>query len=328
MNQDKPAVTIKDIVRETGFGLGTVSRALNNSPGVKEATRHAILEAAARLGFVPSQAARTLGAKQDPLMAVGLVIPHLIHPFFSEVTRGVYTTLRGKPVRLSLHVVFEDEKKEEELDRVLAEGRENALIIVATELSEAQERTIADRGIRAILVDTPHPRLPFVAVDNRLGGKLAADHLASLHPAGMAWCGDAYRSRQAVEREESFLERAKALGREDILVRHCHIKPDDLDRTLSMLLDELPQPAGIAFHSDLMVYRALELCRRRGLAAGEDIHLLGYDDLPQTALLGLSTIAQPMQELGCYAAKYILATTMIKPKKWLTPRLVFRGSSK
>lgn len=327
MNQDKPAVTIKDIVRETGFGLGTVSRALNNSPGVKDATRQAILEAATRLGFVPSQAARTLGAKQDSLLAVGLVIPHLIHPFFAEVTRGVYTALRGMPVRLSLHVVFEDEKKSEELDLVLEEKKENALIIVATELSENQERTITDRGIRTVLVDTPHARLPFVAVDNRRGGKLAADHLVSLHPAGMAWCGDAYRSRQAIEREESFLERAKALGRDDILVRHCHIKPDDLDRTLGMLLEELPQPAGIAFHSDLMAYRALELCRRRGLIPGEDIHLLGYDDLPQTGLLGLSTIAQPMQQLGVEAARCILSGTTCL-QKWLKPRLVVRQSTR
>jgi len=226
-----------------------------------------------------------------------------------------------------LHVIFDDDQKEQELDHILAARNENALIIVSTSLTTAQKKTLLDTGIRAVLLDTPDPGFPFVAVDNRLGGRIAADHLITCNLKSTAFLGDAYRSRQAVEREEAFLERMEEQGSPRPLLKHCHITPEGLDPAIKGLLQELTLPAGIAFHSDLMAYRALELCRQHGLTPGREIHLLGYDDLPQTALLGISTIAQPIQEMGRLAVEYILTGKPERLHRELQPRLILRESS-
>ena len=186
---------------------------------------------------------------------------------------------------------------------------------------------INNRGIQTILIDTPDKELPFIAVDNQLGGEIAAKHLASLKLKSIAFLGDSYRSRQAVEREQAFVDELKRVEIEDVIIKQSHINEEDLDIALPALLDELTFPAGIAFYSDLMAYRAIEHCNRRGLVIGKDIHLLGYDDLPYSKLLGLSTIAQSMQELGRLAALQIIAKKPAKKGKWLKPKLILRNTS-
>lgn len=327
--QGRPVATIKDIVRETGFGLGTVSRALNNSSRVKPETRRIILETARRLGFVPNQAARALASREGEIPRIGIVAPHLTSPFYSEVIRGIYTRLRGERVRLTLHAVFEDEQKEAELNRILEEGSEQRLLLISIAVPDESKALLEERGTEVVLIDTPDADLPFVAVDNQYGAHLGTQHLLRGQYTSYAFLGDAYRSRQALDRERGFLEAMQEanINPARYRIRTCNIVEQELDAILEELLGGPDRPGALFCFSDLMAYRALEFCARWGIQPGRDLALLGYDDLPFSRYLNLSSVAQPLQQLGTVGASLLIDADNARPhQQWLRPHLELRGT--
>lgn len=328
-------ITIKDLVRETGFGLGTVSRALNGHPGVRPATRALILEAAGRLGFAANPAAQDLAGRRGRPLAASVLVPHLTQPFYAELVNAVAGRLRERGSararwRLLLHAVFDDDDKAAELEALAAEGRERKLLLVSTAVPDHLVARLSGPDWRCVLVDVQHAELPWVAVDNHAGGRLAATHLASLGHRRVAMLGDAYRSAQALAREEGFREGCFAAGIPDagLVFEQAHIEDAAIDAALGRLLDAANPPTALFFYSDLMAYRALAwLDRHPGRPRPS---LLGYDDLPASAALGLSTVAQPLRELGTRAVDLLVAPRL--PAKTrsalLAPVLVPRATTR
>src|SRR5258708_13506259 len=95
------ATTIHDVARVAGVGIGTVSRVINNHPGVRPAPREKVLKAVALLSYEPNPIARSMLSKRTG--AIGVIVSFLTRPFNTEVSRGMDTVLPRLPTKLSLH---------------------------------------------------------------------------------------------------------------------------------------------------------------------------------------------------------------------------------
>ena len=173
-------VTISDVAEHAGVSVGTVSNVVNRPERVTEETRLRVRDAIEALGWVPNSSAATLRAGQATL--VGLIVPDIRNPFFTEVARGAedMAAAAGEAVVIcNTDWLLESEQRA--LD-ALARQRVRGVIINPAGEDERYLSWLTDRGIALVLLD--HRRsaglVPSVVVDDVLGGRLAGEHLVQL----------------------------------------------------------------------------------------------------------------------------------------------------
>jgi LacI family transcriptional regulator len=166
------AVTMKDIARDLGVSVVTVSKALRNHTDISEKMRQRVLKRVRELNYYPNLAARALVTGKT--YALGLVVPDLVHPFFAEVAQGLSSVLRHKNYSLLIASSEEDPRLErQEIERLLSRGVD-ALIIASTQSTVENFRRIEENNTPYILVDRRFMELPanFVGVDDVVAGPL------------------------------------------------------------------------------------------------------------------------------------------------------------
>src|SRR6185436_13940419 len=175
-----PAVTISDVAERAGVSVGTVSNVVNRPERVTESTRLRVRDAILTLGWVPNSSAATLRAGQATL--VGLIVPDIRNPFFTEVARGAedLAAANGEAIVIcNTDWLLSDERRA--LD-ALARQRVRGIIINPAGEDERYLEWLSDRGIALVLLD--HRRsaghVSSVVVDDVLGGRLAGEHLLQL----------------------------------------------------------------------------------------------------------------------------------------------------
>jgi LacI family transcriptional regulator len=167
------AVTMKDIARDLGVSVVTVSKAMRGHSDISEETRQRVLKRARELNYYPNLAARALVTGKT--YALGLVVPDLVHPFFAEVAQGLSSVLRHKNYSLLISSSEEDPRLErQELERLLSRGVD-AIIIASTQSTVESFRRIEENETPYVLIDRCFLGLPanFVGVDDVAVGRLA-----------------------------------------------------------------------------------------------------------------------------------------------------------
>jgi LacI family transcriptional regulator len=310
MNSRVGRPTLKDVAREAGVSIKTVSRALNNEPRISAETRGRVLEIVERLGFRPNTLARQVRAGGRD-RAVGLVIPDMANPFFGSVAAGVETVLR--PHGFTLLVGSSDEQPEQEratitafLDRQVA-----ALLIVPAAGSDHDYlRTERRRGLPIVFVDRPPNRLTADCVmsTNFDGALQAVSRLIAHGHRRIAFVGDTpitLYTRQ--ERFRGYRAALQQLGlRPDPqLVVHGHHE-DDMAAATTGLLDLPDPPTAVFAANNFACMGAIAALRRAGRS---DIALIGFDDFPLADILDppVTVVAQETTQLGVTAAGIILS---------------------
>src|SRR5215510_3063803 len=175
-----PGITISDVAERAGVSVGTVSNVVNRPERVAEATRERVRDAISTLGWVPNGSAATLRAGRATL--VGLIVPDIRNPFFTEVARGAedMAAANGEAIVIcNTDWLLDSERRA--LDG-LARQRVRGVIINPAGEDERYLEWLGGRGISLVLLD--HRRsvglVPSVVVDDVLGGRLAGEHLIGL----------------------------------------------------------------------------------------------------------------------------------------------------
>src|SRR5918998_162893 len=181
--------SIRDVAGRAGVSVGTVSNVLNRPDVVSEATRTKVLDAIAALGFVRNESARQLRAGSS--RTVGLVVLDMANPFFTDVARGVEDVVNA--AGLAMVLCNSDDRPEKEAAHLglLAEQRVHGVLITPTAELTPQLASLRDRGVPVVLLDrrAPGPDQCAVAVDDVLGGRLAAEHLLERGHRPIAFVG-------------------------------------------------------------------------------------------------------------------------------------------
>ena len=304
--------TIYDVAKHAGVGVGTVSRVLNNSPQVSANTRQKVLQSIAALNYHPSSIAQRLSLRKT--FAIAVVAPFFTRPSFVERLRGVEAALTENGYDLVLYNVETPEKRDAVFHELPASHRFDGLLVVTLHPSDEDVARFKQAGVPVVLVDTFHPELTCVVIDDVKGGYMATRHLLELGHRRIGYISDPpetpFRFTASSYRFQGYYRALKEAGipyRREFYVYDEH--GQEQARNLARRLLRLPDPPTALFAaSDTQAIGAMEAARERGFSIPEDIALVGYDDIEISRYLGLTTIRQPLFETGAKGIELLLQT--------------------
>jgi DNA-binding LacI/PurR family transcriptional regulator len=311
--------TIRDVARRAGVSAATVSRVLNDSPLVLEPTRERVRAAVDELGYRLNATARNLSIGRA--MAIGVVVPFFTAPSVIERVRGVLERL-GRGARREYDLMLFDVEAPglRRFEHMLARDRVAGVLIISLPVSDAEVAALARDELPAVLVDTAHPQLPRVVIDNIHGGELAARHLLERGHTRIGFIGDhptsPYGFTSSEDRRRGF---RGALLRAGVAPDHRleRVGPHGREyaETATAELLALPEPPTAIFaSSDLQAIGVLKAAEHRGVRVPEDLAVIGFDDVDLAEIVGLTTIRQPLREGGALAADLLLAAIENGPR--------------
>lgn len=331
----RPKVTtIVDVARSAGVSTATVSRVLNNRPGVDAGLETRVRETIRELGYQPSRAARTLRTHKTPVWA--LIVADGTGPFFAEVTHGVEDVAFASDYLLVLCNANEDPAKERAyMDLAVAEEVGGVVLTPASRRTDLSPLIAA--GIPVVLVDrTLRTRYAdSVIVDNVSGAFEAVAHLLAGGYERVACITGPHDTTTGDRRYVGYCEAMAAAGREvdRSLVRVADFREAGGRRAMRALLDQERRPDAVFVANQSMAVGALQVIDEAGLEIPNDIGIVSFDDMSWSTLLRppLTAVAQPAYDLGVESARMLLrrlegysgAPQVIT----LLPTLVVRGSS-
>ncbi|MEZ4702123.1 MAG: LacI family DNA-binding transcriptional regulator [Rhodothermales bacterium] len=326
--------TIYDIAKAAGVSIATVSRVFNNSPRVSAATRDRVCASARELGYVPHPSARSLARRQSHWISA--VIPMMTSYFYLEVLRGVQDSLLCSDFDLVVHSAASMETIDDQLTGVLQRGRSAGVLLFSTPLEADRLSMLRATRQPVVLVDVYHSAFDSVSIDNELGGYMATRHLIEQGYRRIGIVTANVASVPSVERAQGYRRALREAGIpfEEALV-HASDDPDyhgfteDAGRVAMESFLEMDAPPDAVFAvSDIQALGAMQVVQERGV---QGIGLIGFDDIMISKYVGLSTLRQPMYEMGRVALEKLLRRieTPERPisQTHFNPRLVPRASS-
>lgn len=305
------SVTIYDVAERAGVGIGTVSRVLNNSPHVRESTRQRVLQAIAELDYQPNPMARGLTLKKTA--TIGIVVPFFLRPFFVEVLRGVDSELVQHGYNLILYSVEQKVTKDHYLRKLPMRRRVDGLLLISLWLEDADVRALKRAGLPVVLVDSQHPDFPSLTVDNVAGAEMAVTHLIEQGHRRIGFISglldDPFGFPTSRER---FVGYHQTLEERQIPFREDYHQIGEFTaqsgyECMERLLAVDPPPTAVFVTSDTQALGALRAIRESGRQVPDDVALVGYDDIEMAKYVGLSTVRQPMFQMGQEGVRLLLA---------------------
>jgi len=331
-------VSLSDVAKAAGVSLATASRAMNSAYGVAPKTRDRVLAAAARLDFVASPDARTL-ASGGSSRRVALIVSHINRWFFGQMVDGIERITAGADIDLLLYHVDDEEHRRGFFERLPARRKVEAMVIVAFPVDEGESRRLNLMGVDIIAAGGQSAHYPHVCIDDYAASRQAVDHLTSRghrriamlsahEPAVPDWPSFPGRQR-------GYFDALAAVGVEPEpgWTREVDWGEAAAARATDELLDSDAAPTAIFAHSDELAMGAMGAILARGLRVPEDIALIGIDDHPLAAPLGLSTVRQPVREQGEIVGRMVLQALGIEgdgidPRSVIVPtELIARRST-
>jgi LacI family transcriptional regulator len=321
---------MRDVARAARVSLKTVSRVVNDEPGVRPDTAARVREAIDALGFRRNEMARALRRQRSH--TVGLVIEDVANPFYSAITRAVEERAREAGMLVIAGSSDEDPERERELLRLLCDRRVDGLIVVPAGRDHRYLLPDLSSGIPAVFVDRPAGEIDAdaILIDNMGGARAATEHLLAHGHRRIAMVGDALSTYTTAERVAGFRQAMQAAGVpvEDRLLR---VGPHDVETTRAVVasLLALPDPpTAILAANNRNTIGAV-----RALAwDGRPPALVGFDDFELADMLTMpvTVVAYDPAELGRLAADLLferLAGDAGPPRSIVVPTtLIARGS--
>lgn len=324
--------TMRDVARAAGVSLMTVSRVVNDYPGVLPDTAAKVEHAIRRLGYQRNDMARHLRRKGQSTQTIGVLVDDLANPFFSALARAVEDEARLRKYVVLIGSSNDDLDREREVVSAFCARQVDGLIVVPVGGNHRFLRTQLTAGTKVVCVDRPAENLNVdtVLVDNRNGAQRAIAHLLSRGHRRIGYLGDRRNIWTLRERYAGFCNAFADLGLEPdtALVRHGLRTGADAARAAGELMRLAGPPTAIFTTNDLITMGALQ-----GLGeAASRIAVVGFDDfaLAERVNPAVTVVAQDPVALGATAAQLLfsrIAGDASPPREVvLLTRLVVRGS--
>jgi DNA-binding LacI/PurR family transcriptional regulator len=306
-------VTIRDVARRAGVGLGTVSRVLNDSPMVSDSTRQRVQQAIEEMNYVPNPTARRLSLGKT--LTIAIILPFFTRPAFIERLRGIEHSLSKSEYDLNIYNVETVKRRDECMRSVPRSERTDGVLILSLSPRDEDIPYLAQADVPIVLVDANHPsltQLSRVVIDDVLGGKLATQHLIDLGHRRIGYISDrlenAFNFTSSRDRYKGYRE-----ALEDAAIQFDHRYHEQGEhgryeaRTLAARMLSLDEPPSAIFAaSDTQALGVLEAARDADLDVPKDLSVIGYDDIEMAEYLGLTTVRQLLYESGQRGVELLL----------------------
>ena len=305
--------SVKDVAERAQVSLGTVSNVLNRPDRVSAGTRERVERAMADLGFVLNESARQLRMGRSNTFAY--VMLDATNPFFTDVARGI--ELAAEKADLSLFLCNSDGRDSRESAHLahLQQQRVDGILITPVDPEAPGLTRIIEQGTPLVIVDRANATGAFcsVTVDDRLGGRMAVEHLVDRGHTRVAYVGGPTTIGQVRERWEG----ARAAWHDAGLAESdlVHVETETLSveegRVAGERIAGLPRrsrPSAVFCANDLVALGLLQQVVSTGQRVPDDLAIVGYDDIAFAAgaAVPLTSVRQPRQALGRAAAELLI----------------------
>ena len=302
--QSGNAPTMKDVAREAGVSLGTVSKVINDIP-VGEPYRKKVEAAAKKLGYQVNNYAR--GLKTNKTYCIALVMPSLRHPFFAMLTDELTSCLMRYGYRRLLMITNYDSTAEKHCFMLAQQNKIDGIIA----LSYSPDLEVDD-SVPVVTIDRHFSAgIPCVSSDNYRGGELAAQKLMELGCKNLLFFRIGPDIYGEVEKRGPGFESACRMAK--VPYQSLFLSDDDTEAPFFQFLEEHIQDGklefdGIFCNSDGLAVRVCEFLRKQGIRIPEDVQIIGYDGIIDFATRRYicSTIVQPVAEMAETAVRFLL----------------------
>jgi LacI family transcriptional regulator len=332
-------ITMSDVAREAGVSLMTVSRVVNHKGDVSAATRQRVLDIIERLGYRPSGIARGLATQRTGTL--GLVVPDISNPFFSEVARGAEHEAYAAGYNVFLCNTEEEPQRELAVLQSLEEKRVDGVILCSSRLDRDVLRAALSHHPAAVLANRrlqPTDReneVGAVTLADLDGGCTATQHLLDSGHRAVGFLAGPAASRSGRQRAAGYRAALTAAGlsQDPTWMLHCPPMVEGGREATCQLLSAHPELTALFCYNDLVAVGALKACAELGRHVPDDLAIVGFDDIPLAALVTppLTTCRVPRYELGVQAMRLLLDHIKVCPGECtdiiLETELVVRASA-
>lgn len=296
------AVTIRDVAKEAGVSVATVSRVLNSSGYVHEDTRDAVMDAIKRLNYKPNEVARSLYKKKSKF--IGLVLPDITNPFFPALARGVEDFLYCEGYHLIIGNSDEQMEKENEYVHGFLQNNVVGLIISTHDIDF---HAIKTAKIPVVLLDRTTDEFPAVYADQIQGGKLAATKIIERGCHEVTIIRGPVTIKPVYERFRAAYDVLKKNNKK-VNIIDAQLTFESGQKTAKELFEKYPNTDAVLACNDPVAIAILNEAIKQGRQIPEDMQIIGFDNISMSSVVhpGLSTINQPAYEMGLKAAEILL----------------------
>ncbi len=298
--------SIRDVARIAKVSPATVSRVMNGTANVDEDKRKRVMEAIDETGFVPNEVARSLFKKSARL--IGLILPSIENPFFAQLAGAIERKADKHGYRLVLCNTGSSVEKEKAAMQMLISMNADG-IILTTSNDEIREYT-SKCNIPVIVTDRSFngsDSLKYVHCNHYQGGRMAAEHLISCGCKSIVCIKGPQEISSAKDRYLGYRDVCQEKGIREQTIE-CAYDFDKGMRVTEELLEKYKDVDGIIACNDMVAISAYKILIRNNIDVPGQVKLIGFDDIALSKLMtpALTTISQPVEEIGAKAAELII----------------------
>lgn len=327
------AKTIYDIAKAAGVSIATVSRVFNSSNSVKESTRDKILAIADEMGYHPQAYAQGLASKQKN--SIMMLVPVMSNYFFTEILKGAQDMLSDKNIELNILNISQDRDVYTQVEQIIKRQWADGYLLVSLHLKEEKLKKLKRFHVPISLLDDFSPTFDSVSFNNKNGAYKATEYLIRKGYRRIAFLSghkSSFPVRDRIHGYKNALKDYKIPFDESLIVSGDTMDRDGFTEkagyeAMNKVLSMNPVPDACFSSSDIKAVGALKSMKEHH----KKLPMVSYDNLSISEYIGLTTIHQPMYDMGYRATKYLLSR--IENSKQLVydyvhePKLIIRSSS-
>jgi LacI family transcriptional regulator, repressor for deo operon, udp, cdd, tsx, nupC, and nupG len=311
-HESEPLSNIREVAKRAGVSTATVSRVLSRPDVVSPDTRIRVLKAVERLGYAPNSVAKNLRTLKSRKLLV--TVPDISNPFFSLILQGIEDTAQKNGYSVLLGDTQHDERREERYALMLKQKEADGLIFLGHRLPQVAASVVQELAPQcAPIVNgcefSAELGVPSVHIDNAKAASEAMQHLYDLGHRMIGVVTGPLLSPLSRDRLQGALAAARSQGGEaDVIVTQGDFSIRSGSEAAEVLLDRAEPPTAVFCFNDEMAMGLIGAARRRGLRIPDDLSVVGFDDIRFAECIDppLTTIAQPMREIGEGTARLLL----------------------
>ncbi|MBP3191207.1 LacI family DNA-binding transcriptional regulator [Natronogracilivirga saccharolytica] len=325
--------TIYDIAREAEVSIATVSRVFNNSSSVTRKTREKVLAVAENLGYHPRALAQSLARKKTKIITV--IVPVISNYFFMEVLAGMQDKIADYDYDLQIFNVKIADDLLNQADHIMKRGWGEGYVVISVHLADSEWELLDKYNVPVVLIDEYYPGFDTISVDSIEGAYTATSHLIEQGYTSIGMICAKPDSKPIIDRRLGYrraMEDAGLLVDPGLIVTGDDMERDGFTenngyQAMTKLIQNKQPPQACFCASDIQALGAIKAMRDNNVK----IPVIGFDDLEFSEYVGLSTMRQPMYEMGALAIEKMVKRLEEKQSDIthtvFSPDLVLRTSS-
>ncbi len=304
-------VTIKDVAKEAGVSVATVSRVINKSPKASQTSIDSVTKAMSKLGYRPNAAARALVSQSTNTM--GVLVGNVSDPFFGSMIKSIDCVAHKHGKHLLIGNGYHSAEDERRALELLINSRCDAMVIHAKALSDEELIGYANEVKGMVLINRHIPQLAgrCVSFDNEKGALIATEYLMRNGHKKITHIASSHDIEDTHQRLQGYQAALNAHGIElpKSYIEYGEPNSDGGEVAMTNLLTKSLDFTGVFAYNDYMAAGALAVLEENGIRIPEDVALVGFDDglIARFVHPGLTTIRYPIEMMAERAAKLALA---------------------